>query len=122
MERWYPPAEGKWDQGFFKFQYGSDGQQQGFNYRIYGKGLTLRGPAFHPDHQQFDDWRMGHTGFRTDWDAHNRGPANASRRHSIWRPPGQRVQIASTLRPLDRCDHETRAFGEAICSVAGSAM
>jgi iron complex outermembrane recepter protein len=61
---------GNLDQGFVNFRYGT-GNSKGFNYRIYGKAFT-RGPEFHPDHKQFDDWRMGQTGFRTDWDAHNR--------------------------------------------------
>jgi len=61
---------GNIDQGFVNIRYGA-GNGKGFNYRIYGKSFT-RGPEFHPDHQQFDDWRMGQTGFRTDWDVHNR--------------------------------------------------
>jgi iron complex outermembrane recepter protein len=60
---------GNLDQGFVNFRYGA-GNSKGFNYRVYGKAFT-RGPEFHPDHRQFDDWRMGQTGFRTDWDTHN---------------------------------------------------
>jgi len=51
---------GNIDQGFVNFRYGA-GNSKGFNYRIYGKAFT-RGPEFHPDHQQFDDWRMGQIG------------------------------------------------------------
>lgn len=36
-----------------------------FSYRIYGTGSTL-GPEFHPTGNQFDDWREGQFGFRTD--------------------------------------------------------
>ena len=60
---------GNIDQGFVNFRYGA-GNSKGLDYRVYGKVFT-RGPEFHPDHQQFDDWRMGQTGFRTDWDPHN---------------------------------------------------
>jgi len=54
------------DQGFLDFRQGG-GTSDGFNYRIYGKG-TDTGPEYHPDHQQFDDWRRAQGGFRTDWD------------------------------------------------------
>ena len=60
---------GNLDQGFVNARYGA-GNGKNLNYRIYGKAFT-RGPEFHPDHRQFDDWRMGQTGFRTDWDLHD---------------------------------------------------
>src|SRR5437870_8648214 len=61
---------GNIDQGFVNFRYGA-GNGQSFNYRIYGKAFT-RGPEFHPDRRQFDDWRMGQAGFRTDWNPNQR--------------------------------------------------
>ncbi len=61
---------GNLDQGFTHFRYGA-GNDKGFNYRIYGKAF-VRGPEFHPDGHSFDDWRMGQTGFRMDWDLHQR--------------------------------------------------
>src|SRR3989454_1366071 len=61
---------GNKDQGFGGFRYGA-GAGKSFNYRVYGKAFT-RGPEFHPDRKQFDDWRMGQTGFRADWDLHTR--------------------------------------------------
>jgi iron complex outermembrane receptor protein len=54
------------DQGFLDFRQGG-GTNDGFNYRIYGKGEDT-GPEYHPDHQQFDAWRRAQGGFRTDWD------------------------------------------------------
>jgi iron complex outermembrane recepter protein len=62
---------GNVDQGTFGFRYGG-GNGKGLNYRIYGKGFT-RGPEFHSDGRNFDDWRMDQTGFRADW---NNGPRN----------------------------------------------
>lgn len=43
-----------------------------FNYRVYGKGF-LRGPEFHTDQKNFDDWNQARGGFRADWnvDPHN---------------------------------------------------
>src|SRR5258708_1405274 len=61
---------GNLDQGFAHFRYGA-GNDKNFNYRIYGKAF-FRGPEFHQDGHSFDDWRMGQTGFRADWDLHQR--------------------------------------------------
>jgi iron complex outermembrane receptor protein len=61
---------GNLDQGFAHFRYGA-GNDKGFSYRIYGKAF-VRGPEFHPDGHLFDNWSMGQTGFRTDWDLHQR--------------------------------------------------
>src|SRR5260370_303811 len=61
---------GNSDQGFVNFRYGA-GRGKSFNFRMSGKAFT-RGPEFHPDQKQFDDWRMGQTGFRTDWDLQSR--------------------------------------------------
>jgi iron complex outermembrane recepter protein len=57
---------GSVEQGTGSFRYGG-GNARGFSYRIYGMGFTTA-PEFHPDGANFDDWRMGQTGFRTDWD------------------------------------------------------
>jgi iron complex outermembrane receptor protein len=51
-------------QGFLHMRYG--GGSDRLSYRIYGKGFT-RGPMYHPDGRNFDDWRMAQTGFRMDW-------------------------------------------------------
>jgi len=59
-------AGGGNEQRFLNFRYGG-GNGKYFNYRLYGKAFT-RGPEFHPDHKNFDDWRMGQGGFRMDWD------------------------------------------------------
>src|SRR2546430_9680169 len=61
---------GNIDQGFVNFRYGA-GRGKSFNYRMYGKAFT-RGPEFHPDQKQFDDWRMGQAGFRSDLDSNDR--------------------------------------------------
>lgn len=61
---------GNIDQGFVNFRYGA-GNGKNFDYRIYGKAFS-RGPEFHPDQQQFDDWRMGQAGFRSEWDLRER--------------------------------------------------
>ncbi len=59
-------AGGGNEQRFLNFRHGA-GNGANFNYRVYGKAFT-RGPEFHPDHKNFDDWQMGQGGFRMDWD------------------------------------------------------
>ncbi len=89
---------GNVDQGFAGFRYGA-GKGKNFDYRVYGKTFT-RGPEFHPDHRQFDDWRMGQIGFRTDWSIHDRdtftlqgdlynGDAGQKVGIAIYSPPSQ---------------------------------
>lgn len=65
----------------------------GFNYRVYGKGFT-RGPEFHPDGDNFDEWRMGQLGFRTDWDITKRDTLNVQGDMYIGRD-GERVAVSS---------------------------
>jgi iron complex outermembrane recepter protein len=87
---------GNIDQGFVNFRYGG-GNSKGFNYRVYGKTFT-RGPEFHPDHGQFDDWSMGQTGFRTDWDTHN--PDKLTLQGDLYYgDTGQRLGITSYSPP-----------------------
>src|SRR5712691_5656239 len=52
-------------QAFANFRYGGRRGAK-LTYRIYGKGFT-RGPDYHPDRRNFDDWRAAQTGFRMDW-------------------------------------------------------
>ncbi len=63
---------GNVDQGNGVARYGS-ANNHGFNYRAYALGFTI-GPEFHADGENFDDWRMGQAGFRTDW---GNGPADS---------------------------------------------
>jgi iron complex outermembrane receptor protein len=58
-------GSGSVDEGTGAFRYGGSAGKD-FNYRIYGMG-GVRGPEFHPDGNEFDPWRMGQLGFRTDW-------------------------------------------------------
>ncbi|MGH9512732.1 MAG: TonB-dependent receptor plug domain-containing protein [Terriglobales bacterium] len=52
-------------QGFANLRHGG-GNGKNLDYRVYGKGFN-RGPEYHSDHQNFDDWRGGQAGFRVDW-------------------------------------------------------
>jgi iron complex outermembrane recepter protein len=56
---------GNVDQGIAAARYGGEAPKE-LHYRIYGKGF-IRGPESHADGANFDDWRMGQLGFRTDW-------------------------------------------------------
>jgi iron complex outermembrane receptor protein len=61
---------GNLDQGAVSFRYGG-GNGTDFNYRLYGMGFN-RGPEFHADGRNFDDWHMGQAGFRADWNSGTR--------------------------------------------------
>jgi iron complex outermembrane receptor protein len=61
---------GNEEQGSAAFRYGGGGsigsKGDTFNYRFYAKGFN-RSPEYHPDHQNYDDWRSAQGGFRLDW-------------------------------------------------------
>ena len=89
---------GNVDQGLGTYRYGG-GNGRGFHYRIYGMGFT-RGPQFHSDGTNFDDWRMGQTGFRADWDKGTRDTftfqgdvyqeiAGETTTYALYSPPSQ---------------------------------
>ncbi len=56
---------GNVDQGTGSIHYGGTIGKD-FNYRVYATG-SIRSPEFHSDGDEFDHYRMGQTGFRTDW-------------------------------------------------------
>jgi iron complex outermembrane recepter protein len=58
-------AGGSVDHALGVFRYGG-GNGKGFDYRVYGKGFQ-RGPQFHQDGTDFDDWRMAQAGFQAAW-------------------------------------------------------
>jgi iron complex outermembrane receptor protein len=89
---------GNVDQGTGVARYGS-ANSRGFNYRAYAMGFTI-GPQFHSNGVNFDDWRMGQAGFRTDWDKEPRdsftlqgdiyrGLAGETTTYSLYSPPSQ---------------------------------
>lgn len=59
-------------QGFINLRLGGSTEND-LNWRVYGKAFT-RGPQYHFDGRNFDDWRAGQGGFRMDW---NRGSKNS---------------------------------------------
>jgi iron complex outermembrane receptor protein len=59
---------GNVDQGAGGFRYGNS-IGSNLSYRVYGMAFG-RGPEFHSDHDNFDDWQLGQGGFRIDWDNH----------------------------------------------------
>jgi iron complex outermembrane receptor protein len=65
---------GNIDQAIARARFGGT-YAKGFNYRAYGKGF-IRGAEFHPDGVNFDHWRMGQVGFRTDWSKNTRDTFN----------------------------------------------
>jgi iron complex outermembrane recepter protein len=62
---------GNVDQGMLNFRYGGGGKDGKLDYRVYGMWFT-RNHEFHPDHQNYDDWRAGQGGFRVDYARNDR--------------------------------------------------
>ncbi len=87
---------GNVDQGSSTVRYGGD-NGKGFNYRVYGMGF-IRGPEFHPDGANFDDWRTGQLGFRTDWNS-TTGDAFTVQGDMYKGSDGERVAVSSYSPP-----------------------
>jgi iron complex outermembrane recepter protein len=86
------------DQGTGAFRYGGTVGKD-FDYRIYGTG-EIRGPEFHSDGDEFDHWRMGQMGFRTDW---KRGEKDTfTVQGDIYRgESGESIEIGSLSPPAE---------------------
>jgi iron complex outermembrane recepter protein len=78
-----------------------------FNYRMYSTG-AIRGPEFHPDGENFDHWRMGQIGFRTDW---KHGDANnfTVQGDTYLGQSGESIQIAS-FSPIAEVAEQGKAY------------
>lgn len=90
---------GNVEQGFASVRYGGE-TRNGFNYRVYGKTFT-RGPMYHTDGRNFDDWRSVQGGFRSDW---NNGDKNVfTLQGDIYRQvAGESVVATSYTAPFSR--------------------
>ncbi|MEP6537104.1 MAG: TonB-dependent receptor [Bryobacteraceae bacterium] len=90
---------GNEEQAFVNFRYGGSNGRK-LNYRIYGKSFT-RGPDYHPDQRNFDDWRSVQTGFRMDWQRDDRNTVTFQ--GDLYKEDaGQRVQAISYTAPYSR--------------------
>ena len=97
---------GSVDQGTGAARYG--GTQGNFTYRVYGMGF-VRGPEYHPDGDNYDDWRIGQAGFRTDW---KRGDHDLfTVQGDIYRgESGERVILASFNPPAESIVDDDAVF------------
>ncbi|HEY4382243.1 MAG TPA: TonB-dependent receptor [Acidobacteriaceae bacterium] len=87
---------GSVDQGIGASRFGG-ATHKGFDYRVFGKGF-IRGPESHPDGVNFDEWRMGQLGFRTDWQISRRDTLNFQGDMYLGRD-GERVAVSSYSPP-----------------------
>jgi len=62
------PAEGPKERAFGSYRYGGAAGEKG-HYRLYGKYFE-RDASYSMTGDNYDDWRMGQAGFRTDWNVH----------------------------------------------------
>jgi iron complex outermembrane receptor protein len=89
---------GSVNQGTGAIRYGGSAGKD-INYRIYGMG-AIRGQEFHPDGDQFDRWRMGQMGFRTDWKSGQKDTFTVQ--GDIYRgESGERAFVASFSPPAE---------------------
>jgi iron complex outermembrane receptor protein len=88
---------GSQEQGFGGVRYGGKIGQDLF-YRVYGKAFN-RDAAFHDNAPDFDDWRMGQVGFRTDWEGH-RGDSVTFQGDFYIGEAGQRTVLTTIAPPL----------------------
>jgi iron complex outermembrane receptor protein len=104
---------GSQEQGSFNSRYG--GHNGGdLSYRIYAKGFT-RGPEFHPNGNNFDDWRGIQGGFRMDWPG---GQTNTfTLQGDIYKQnDGEQVNLSTYTPPAIRNvdGYETLSGGDAL--------
>ncbi|MGH9509586.1 MAG: TonB-dependent receptor plug domain-containing protein, partial [Terriglobales bacterium] len=110
------------DRGFSTFRYGGRWGEKNA-YRIYGKFFN-RDPGFHAAGNNFDDWRMGQAGFRSDWELNSRdrftlqgdfyrGESGQRVRFTILSPPSvATVQQNAELSGGNLLGRWRRALGE----------
>lgn len=84
------------EQGFANVRYGG-GDPNGLTYRVYAKGYT-RGPEYHFDGDNFDDWRGGQAGFRMDWSA-NAHDSFTVQGDAYTQEDGERVSLTTYTPP-----------------------
>lgn len=83
------------EQGYVSGRYG--GTAGGVNYRVYAKAFT-RGPQYHFNKDNFDDWRGAQSGFRTDWSSGSRD--SFSVQGDVYtQEDGQRVTLGTYTPP-----------------------
>jgi iron complex outermembrane receptor protein len=89
-------AGGEVDQGAAASRFGGAHGSK-LDYRMYGKGF-IRGAEFHPDGQNFDEWKSGQLGFRTDWELNRHDSLNLQGDMYLGHD-GERVMVSSYSPP-----------------------
>ena len=107
---------GNQEQGFFNARYG--GEDDGLTYRVYARGFT-RGPEYHANQDNFDDWRGVQGGFRMDWAGGSRDTFTVQG-DAYKQEDGEQVTRSSYSLPPRRTSRATRVFQAAMYYFAGS--
>jgi iron complex outermembrane receptor protein len=90
---------GSEEQGFVNMRYGGTNGRS-LSYRLYAKGFT-RGPQYHSDRDNFDDWRGTQGGFRMDWERSDRDTVTLQ--GDLYKiEAGERVQLSTYTPPSQR--------------------
>lgn len=96
---------GNVDQGIANLRYGQT-TQKGFSYRLYSTG-AMRGPEFHSNGDNFDHWRMGQIGFRTDWTTGSKD--NYTVQGDLYRGQSGESILLATYSPLAEVAEQDKA-------------
>lgn len=100
--------------GYIESRYGAGTDR--FSYRIYGRGFD-QAPEYHSDHHNFDRWRLGQAGFRTDWNP-NANDSLTVEGDAYGTIAGQRLNI-SYYSPPELADTEADGYFSGQDIVAG---
>lgn len=92
-------SSGDTAQGILRARYGG-GNGRNLNYRGYAKAFT-RGPQYHDNRGNYDDWRGAQTGFRIDWDRSDR-ETFLFEGDLYQQEAGQRVSLVNYTPPFSR--------------------
>jgi len=90
---------GNYALGFFNFRYGGT-NGKGLSYRFYAKAYGY-GPEYHYNHDNFDSWSGGQSGFRIDWPAGTRD-AFTLEGDVYKQEDGERVSLTTYTPPLTK--------------------
>ena len=101
-------GSGNLEQGFLNFRYGGE-RGTDFSYRVYAKAFD-RGPEFHSDGDNFDDWRGARTGFRMDWGAPGKRDSFLLEGDLYSQEDGDRASVSSYVPASTRVVDENAAL------------
>jgi iron complex outermembrane receptor protein len=111
----YTLGGGTEERGFTSMRYGGKFGEDA-NYRAYAK-YSNRDASFHSSGDNFDDWQIGQSGFRTDWDPNTSDHVTVSG-DAYEGKIGQKIAVTTYTPPnfLDNKEQDADVFGANVLS------